>query len=53
MTAVAQWYTPGGIRPGIRSDSDISFGDTRNFWRARISLTPPALLSGGQDVKTS
>ena len=30
MTAVAQGYTPGGIQPEIRSDSDTSFGEKRN-----------------------
>ena len=31
MTAVAQRYTPGGIRPEIRSDFDNTFGEKRNF----------------------
>jgi len=31
MTAVAQRYTPGGIRPEIRSDSDNTHGEKLNF----------------------
>ena len=37
MTAVAQWYTPGGIRLGIRSEID--------------NMPAPTLLPGGHDAQ--
>ena len=38
----ASWPSDKTAGAGISSIIDISFADTRNFWRARISLTPPA-----------
>jgi len=39
---LASWLSAKTAGAGILSVSITSFGDARNFWRARISLTPPA-----------